>query len=123
MQTGSEASVDEREGKPAVRKGARGPSLLLMFFSLAVISLFVNLQINQVTLQLRVSLFALAVGPEKTFFFRRGPKPLSAALSEAISQIFPKICLKIYFNKDISKITQGKISPALVRNNQFLRAI
>ena len=80
VQTGSEASADEREGKPGVRKGARDPSLLRMFFSVVVISLFVNLQINQVTLQLRVrrmivSLFALAADPEKTFFFLPGSEP------------------------------------------------
>jgi hypothetical protein len=54
VQMGSEVSANEREGKPVVRKGARGPSLLRMFFSFVVISLFVNLQINKVTLQLGV---------------------------------------------------------------------
>jgi hypothetical protein len=43
LQTGSEASADEREGKPAVLKGTRGPSLLRMFFYFVVISLFVDL--------------------------------------------------------------------------------
>jgi hypothetical protein len=55
------------------------------------ISLLVDLQINQVTLQLRVSLSDLdekllaysPAGPE--IFFYRDPNPLSAALSEAIS--------------------------------------
>jgi hypothetical protein len=49
VQTGSEVSADEKEGKPVVRRGARGTSLLRMFFSFVVISLFVNLQTNKVT--------------------------------------------------------------------------
>ena len=37
MHTGSEASADEREGKPVVRKGARGPCMLRMVFVFVVV--------------------------------------------------------------------------------------
>jgi len=60
-------SADEMEGfsaanyrGPAIRKGAPGPSMLHMFLSFSVVSLLVDLQTNQVTLQLKVSLPDLA---------------------------------------------------------------
>jgi len=57
MRTGSEASADEREGKTVVRKGARGPCMLRIFFFFVVVSFFfVDLQTNQATLQLRTRL-------------------------------------------------------------------
>jgi len=90
MHTGSEASADEREGKPAVRKGAQGPTMFSFFLGSIIICRSHNLTLSdqaQVVLQLIVSLseinvkihsqiaLAGAEGEGVLIFFHRVPNP------------------------------------------------
>ena len=89
LRDGGKAGTNFRD--PAVRKGGMGPTLLHIFLSLSLVSLFVDFKYEPFQTKRKAQSFdqlsiflaapSLLGAPEK--FFHRGSNPLSATLSIA----------------------------------------